>query len=102
MSGVTLGEFLSYGGLGAGGFVAEKIYAGTAGEANRARKAQEKLEEDRRRQLANEAATREAAVARAATAGQRVGTGASVFAAGLGFGSGTTAPGLGGGALFGN
>jgi len=69
--------------------------------AKDARKAQEGLEGDRRRQLASEAAAREAAAARAATAGQRAGTRTS-FTQGLGFGSGNTAQGAGAGTLFGN
>lgn len=70
-------------------------------EVRRTRKAQERLEDERRTQLRNEAAAREAAAAKAATSGQRVGR-ASIFAQGLGFGSGNTAQGLGSGTLFGN
>jgi hypothetical protein len=69
-------------------------------DARKARKAQEKLEGDRKKQLANEAAAREAAAAKAAASGQRAGLGASAFSSGLGFGSGTTAPGIGAGKLF--
>ena len=70
-------------------------------EVKRARRAQEKLESDRRQQLTTEAAAREAAAARAATGGQRAGTRSS-FASALGFGSGNTQKGLGSGNLFGN
>lgn len=66
-----------------------------------ARKAQQKLEEQRRLQLAQEASARAAAATRAASAGSRVG-GRSSFIGSLGFGSGNTNPGLGAGNLFGN
>lgn len=80
-----------------GGYqAATSTYAG-----RRARNAQENLEKTRQQELAGEAAAREAARAKAATAGRRVGT-RTGFTSGLGFGSGNTAPGLGGGTLFGN
>lgn len=72
-----------------------------ANAARDQRSSQEELEKHRRRELANEAAAREAAKAQAATSGQRVGT-RSTFTSGLGFGSGNTAQGLGSGSLFGN
>jgi hypothetical protein len=69
-----------------------------------ARRAQRKLEEERRAQLAGEAANRAAAKRRAETAGSRAGAGArSIFLGGLGFGSGNTPPaGSSRGTLFGN
>lgn len=71
--------------------------------SRRMRNAQQNLEDVRSKQLADEAAAREAAKQRAATAGQRVGRGALVDGVGgLGFGSGNTAPGVGTGSLFGN
>lgn len=67
------------------------------------RNAQNDLETQRRDQLASEAAAREAARQRAASAGSRVGRGSLVAGVGgMGFGSGTTAPGIGAGNLFGN
>ena len=69
-------------------------------ETKKIRRAQERLEEQRRKQLSDEAANREAAAARAATSGRRVG-GRSSFVSALGFGSGNTAPGIGSGNLFG-
>lgn len=71
--------------------------------SRRMRNAQDDLEKQRKSQLAGEAAARAAAQERAATAGQRVGRGSLVNGVGgMGFGSGTTSPGLGSGNLFGN
>lgn len=71
--------------------------------SRRMRNAQDNLEKQRQAELASEAAAREAAKQRAASAGSRVGRGSLVSGVGgLGFGSGNTAPGIGQGALFGN
>jgi hypothetical protein len=70
-------------------------------ETKKARQAQEKLEAQRRKQLDDEAAAREAAATKAAGAGSRVGLRAS-FQSALGFGTGNTQQGLGAGTLFGN
>lgn len=67
-------------------------------------KAQKRLEEERRAQLAGEAAERAATKRRAETAGSRAGAGGarSTFLGGLGFGSGNTPSAPGRGNLFGN
>lgn len=70
-------------------------------EAKGARRAQEDLENQRRTDLANQAAAREAAAERAKTSGQRAGVRTS-FMSGFGFGSGNTTKGIGKGTLFGN
>ena len=71
--------------------------------SERARKAQEKLEAQRRAQLAAEGADREAARKRAETAGQRVGASTrDAFLGAAGAGSGNTPFGPGTGFLFGN
>lgn len=74
-----------------------------AAPAREARAAARKLEEQRRAQLAREAADREAARKRAETAGQRVGLSSrtALLQAG-GAGSGDTQFGPGAGTLFGN
>lgn len=69
-------------------------------DAKNARRAQENLESQRRAELSDQAAAREAAKAKAATSGQRVGTRTS-FLANIGFGTGSTSQGLGSGNLFG-
>lgn len=72
--------------------------------AKRVREAQDKLEQQRKKQLDDQAAARAAAQAKAETAGQRVGA-RGRFLSGVGstgFGAGTTAQGLGAGSLFGN
>ena len=69
-----------------------------------ARKASERLEQQRKKQLDDQAAARAAAKLKAETSGQRVGV-RSQFLSGvgsMGFGSGTTAQGLSSGNLFGN
>ena len=65
------------------------------------RRAQGKLEEDRRRVLAAEASARAAARDKAASAGSRTGA-RTGFIGGLGFGSGNSGDGIGAGTLFGN
>ncbi len=71
--------------------------------AGEAKDKQNALEAQRRKQLADEAATREAARLKAETSGQRAGTGSrAAIGSALGFGSGDTKPGLGSGTLFGN
>ena len=91
--------------IGAGLSAAVTSYFGKASldDARSARRKQEALESDRRKQLATEAAAREAAATKAASAGQRVGRGGAraSLLGGLGFGSGDTGQGLGGGNLFG-
>ena len=68
-----------------------------------AKRAQDKLEEQRRATLAREAADRAAAKKRAETAGQRAGLGSRALLVGqVGAGSGDTAFGSGPGTLFGN
>ena len=67
-----------------------------------ARRAQENLEAQRRKQLSDEAASREAAKTRAESSGQRVGRGRNLLLTGFGFGSGNAQPGLGAGNIFGN
>lgn len=87
--------------------VGSSIYFGKSqmDAASDVRQKQEDLEGDRRRQLATEAAARDAAKARAAergaSAGQRTGARQALTGA-LGFGSGNTQQGLGSGMLFGN
>jgi hypothetical protein len=72
-------------------------------EIKKARRSQEKLEEQRALELSREASARRAAVERAKTSGSRAGQGLrTMFKSGLGFGSGTSTPGLGAGSLFGN
>lgn len=72
-------------------------------EVKRARRAQENLEAERRKQLADEAAARAAAAERAKTTGQRVGWRQAIAGPGsYGFGSGNSQNGLGAGNLFGN
>jgi hypothetical protein len=70
------------------------------------RRAQSRLEQQRKKELDDQAAARAAAAAKAATSGQRVGLRSQfvsgVGGAALGFGSGTTSPGLSAGSLFGN
>lgn len=66
-----------------------------------ARKAQDKLESQRRQDLANEAAAREVAKKKAETTGQRVGMRTSLLDS-MGFGGASSTPGLGAGSLFGN
>jgi hypothetical protein len=70
-------------------------------ETKKARQSAEKLEAQRRKELADQAAAREAAAARAATSGQRVGMRAGLVDA-VGFGTGNTNSGVGAGRLFGN
>jgi len=75
------------------------------GAGKDARRSQQALEEQRRKELADQAAAREAAKARAASTGQRVGRSpgmSSSFSSALGFGSGNTQQGLSIGGLFGN
>lgn len=104
MSASTIGTaagFVAGGPLGAlAGF---QIGAGKEqlDEAKKARRSQERLENEQRDRLKGEAAAREAAAAKAATTGQRVGRRSS-FVSALGFGSGNTQAGLGSGNLFGN
>lgn len=94
--------FVLGGPIGAGvGFIAG-AQKENLDEVKKARRAQEKLEEDRRNTLRNEAAAREAAANKAATSGQRVGMGRAGVLGSHGFGSGNSAPGLGAGSLFGN
>jgi len=70
-------------------------------DARKARKSQEKLEAQRKDELAREGAERAAAAKRAESAGSRTGRRASLT--GFGFGaSGGGTPGLGTGNLFGN
>ena len=73
-------------------------------QAKASRDSQKNLEETRAKQLADEAATREAARIKAEGSGRRAGgsLSASAFSAPLGFGSGNTSAGLGMGRLFGN
>lgn len=71
-------------------------------EVRNARRATERLENQRKKQLSDEAATREAAAASAATAGRRVGRANFTGGTGFGAGSGDTADGLPTGTLFGN
>lgn len=69
-----------------------------------AKDAQNRLEQQRKKQLDDQAAARAAAKAKAESSGQRVGV-RSQFLSGvgsMGFGSGTSAPGLAAGTLFGN
>jgi len=70
-------------------------------ETKKMRESQEKLEAERRKQLSDQAAAREAAAARAASSGSRVGLRGGLVDA-IGFGSGNTTTGLGQGNLFGN
>lgn len=81
-----------------------KMTSDNIGDARAARRAQEKLEAQRRAQLAQEAADREAAKKRAETAGQRVGLGSArtMLVGTPGSGSGNTPFGNGGATLFGN
>jgi len=69
-------------------------------ETRKARRAQGRLEEERRQQLTREGAARSAAARRAATTGQRFGI-RTDFLSGTGFGN-QDQTGLGVGALFGN
>lgn len=69
--------------------------------SRRMRNAEKGLEDQRRKQLASEAAAREEAARKAASSGQRVGL-RSTFSSSVGFASGDTSRGLTGGALFGN
>lgn len=69
-------------------------------EQKKARESSEKLEAQRKKELADAAAAREAAAAKAATAGTRVGSRAS-FQTGIGFGTGNTSSGVTSN-LFGN
>jgi len=69
--------------------------------ARDARRAQQNLEDRRRKELSDEAAARAAAEARAATTGQRAGRSAVVTGS-PGFGTGSGAAGLTSGSLFGN
>ncbi len=73
-------------------------------EAKRVKQAQLKLEEQRRKELADQAAAREAAKLKAANTGQTIGrpNSYSSFSSALGFGSGNTQQGLSVGSLFGN
>ncbi len=73
------------------------------GDAKAARRSQQTLEDQRKKELQDEAAARDAAAERAKTAGQRVGARSRVTGRGsYGFGSGNTQEGLGSGSLFGN
>jgi hypothetical protein len=70
--------------------------------ASDARKKQDGLEAQRRKELSDQAAARQAVMDRAAGAGKRVGRGGAAPTGTLGFGSGNTQAGLGSGSLFGN
>jgi hypothetical protein len=70
-------------------------------ETKKMRQSAEKLEGQRRKQLADQAAAREAAATKAASSGSRVGLRGGLVDA-VGFGSGNTTTGLGVGNLFGN
>ena len=89
----------------AAGFVAG-LGKENADEAAKLRKAQQKLEEQRRKELSDQASAREAARLKAegtgATIGKRPAGTYSAFSSALGFGSGNTQQGLGTGNLFGN
>lgn len=67
--------------------------------SKQARDAQQKLEEQRRKELEGQAATRAAAEGAAAVRGKTFGTRTS-FLGSFGAGSGNTATGIGAGALF--
>lgn len=85
-------------------YFAGKYVQETLDKGADARKAAERLEQQRKKQLDDQAAARAAAKAKAETSGQRVGV-RSQFLSGvgsMGFGSGTTAQGLSSGNLFGN
>lgn len=71
-------------------------------DVKKARRSQQTLEDQRRKELEDEAAARSAAAERAKTSGQRVGARTRVTGGSYGFGSGNTRDGLGSGLLFGN
>ena len=105
VSGIILSEPVTILAVSAAVTGSAAAYQGQQGLENsrRMRNAQNNLEKERQAALAGEAAAREAARNRAASAGSRVGRGSLVSGVGgLGFGSGTTTPGLGAGSLFGN
>ncbi len=73
------------------------------GDAKAARRSQQTLEDQRKKELQDEAAARDAAAERAKSAGTRVGARTRVAGRGsYGFGSGNTQDGIGMGSLFGN